>query len=279
MYKVFCNPCIIQTIIICSTIVVLAHIGVCAYRIKKQEKVKERSWASYIYGASILLTLSVVIFSYFYHKEVNVLDFISLSSAIISIILAVVTIIYSYHINSESRGQIENLNKAAADVSEATKSYSESSQKLDENIQKIIDSVTRVEETTNRIENYIADSANSDNNSSSESANSTETDKYISSTLGMTLLYGMILSKDKNKALDLTSIFKKVEIVYCIGFFIATKSAKLIDGKINLKEGKKEIQLKYYKDSIRNSVYEWIMSSNNEFVRTTKEHIDKYFDV
>ena len=67
----------------------------------------------------------------------NVLDFISLASAIISIILAVVTIVYSYFINSRSSSQIEQLNRAALDVSRATSSYDESAKSLEKNIQII----------------------------------------------------------------------------------------------------------------------------------------------
>lgn len=42
----------------------------------------------------------------------NALDFVSLASALISIILAVITIIYSFYSNSQSASQVETLNKA-----------------------------------------------------------------------------------------------------------------------------------------------------------------------
>lgn len=102
------TPCIIQTIIICCTIIIIAAIGVSAYRVYQKQS---RSWGSYIYYASILTLLGIVAFSNAFYGNRNVLDFVSLASALISIILAVVTILYSFYSNSQSAGQIETLKK------------------------------------------------------------------------------------------------------------------------------------------------------------------------
>ena len=40
------TPCILQTIIICCTIIIITIIAVSAYRIKKGQ---QRSWGAYIY--------------------------------------------------------------------------------------------------------------------------------------------------------------------------------------------------------------------------------------
>ena len=138
------TPCILQTIIICCTIIILGIIGVVAYGIKKRG---QRDWASYVFAASVFLTIGITIFSLCYCGDRNVLDFISLASAIISIILAVVTIVYSYFINSRSSGQIDQLNKAAQDVSKATLSYAESAESLQENINKILHEIKKVKQT------------------------------------------------------------------------------------------------------------------------------------
>lgn len=137
------TPSILQTIIICCTIIIAGIIAVSAYRINKQQ---QRSWASYIFSASILLVLAIVIFSYCFCKDRDVLDFISLASALISIILAIVTIIYSYFTNSRSAGQIDRLNKAAEDVSKATISYGNSAESLKKNIEKILYRIDTVEQ-------------------------------------------------------------------------------------------------------------------------------------
>lgn len=107
------TPCILQTIIICCTIIIIMAIAVSAYRVSKGQ---QRGWGSYIYYASILSIFAISIFSYCFYGNRNVLDFISLASALISIILAVITIIYSFYGNSQSASQVETLNKAAESV-------------------------------------------------------------------------------------------------------------------------------------------------------------------
>lgn len=93
------TPCILQTIIICCTIIIITVIAVSAYRVNKGQ---QRSWRSYIYYASILSIFTISIFSYCFYGNRNILDFVSLASALISIILAVITIIYSFYSNSQS---------------------------------------------------------------------------------------------------------------------------------------------------------------------------------
>lgn len=142
------TPDILHTIIICCTIIIVALIGVSAYRVYQKQP---RGWGSYIYYASLLTLLAIVVFSYEFYGNRNVLDFVSLSSALISIILAVITIIYSFYSNSQSAGQVDTLNKAAESVKNATLSYSASAESLQENINKIISAVNRVEEKTDRL--------------------------------------------------------------------------------------------------------------------------------
>ena len=79
---------VLLTIIVCCTVIVLGLIGLSAYRIKCQSK---KSWASYIFSASVILILSITIFSTCFYNNRNVLDFISLASALISIILPLYT--------------------------------------------------------------------------------------------------------------------------------------------------------------------------------------------
>ena len=105
----------------------------------------------YIFQASVLLVFAITIFSYCFCKDRNVLDFISLASALISIVLAIVTIIYSYFTNSRTSGQIEQLNKAAEDVSTATGAYSQSASELQNNIVRIIQAVDVVNQKTDKI--------------------------------------------------------------------------------------------------------------------------------
>lgn len=142
------NPCLLCAIVICTTILVLSIVALLAYRIYKA---RTCTLGGYIFQASVLLVFAITIFSYCFCKDRNVLDFISLASALISIVLAIVTIIYSYFTNSRTSGQIEQLNKAAEDVSTATGAYSQSASELKNNIVRIIQAVDVVNQKTDKI--------------------------------------------------------------------------------------------------------------------------------
>ena len=198
------TPDILQTIIICCTIIIIAAIGVSAYRVYQKQP---RSWGSYIFYASILTLLGIVAFSNTFYGNRNVLDFVSLASALISIILAVVTILYSFYSNSQSAGQVEILNNAAKTVEKATLSYSESAESLQENIKKIIDTVNRVEKKTDQIIGMTSESASGFNKNNNfrylnGDLKKFDIDSYVksyintTSPLGIMAMYACIKSKD-----------------------------------------------------------------------------------
>ena len=268
------TPNILQTIIICCTIIILGLIGVSSCRVYANNK---RTWGSYIFSASILLILAIAIFSFCFCGNRNVLDFISLASALISIILAVVTIIYSYFINSRSSGQIDQLNEAAKSVSNATLSYSNSAESLQENIQKIINAVNRVEEKTDRILNAnVAISTNKNNG-----LVDFDLEKYMegfintASILGILLLYACVMSKDKDKPFDLNELGED-NAVYCFGFFIATVSTGLINGNIDFDN--KKITIDDYIPNFKDVIINWINKNKDKSsVEDIQAKIDNYF--
>ena len=51
------TPCIVQTIIICCTIIIIALVILSGYRIKQQLK---QSWHGYVFIASILTILAII---------------------------------------------------------------------------------------------------------------------------------------------------------------------------------------------------------------------------
>ena len=268
--------CIIRTIIICCTIVILASIGVSAYRINKKV---EQSWGNYVFIASVVLVLGIAIFSYAFYGNRNVLDFISLASALISIILAIVTIVYSFYSNSRSSGQIDILNKAAQDVQNATTSYSESADSLQDNIQKIIDAVNRVEEKAD----LILDASKATTAGNNYNFANFDLNAYIlgfinvASPLGIMTLYACIKSKDKNKILQLNIIGSSETLAYCSGFLIATTSTGLITAFINFDNW--TVSTTSYIDQIKPHIDEWIArNTSNQFIIDLKEKIDKYFE-
>lgn len=227
---------ILQTIIICCTIIIIAIIGVSAYRVYQKQS---RSWGSYIYYASILTLLGIIVFSNAFYGNRNVLDFVSLASALISIILAVVTILYSFYSNSQSAGQVEILNNAAKTVEKATLSYSESAESLQENIKKIIDTVNRVEKKTDQIIGMTSESAsgfgkNNNFRYLNGDLKNFDIDLYVNSyinttsPLGIIAMYACIKSKDINKAWNLNLLTSDFNQNYCCGYLISIASVGFI---------------------------------------------------
>lgn len=274
------TPCIIQTIIICCTIIIIAAIGVSAYRVSQKQP---RSWGSYIYYASILTLLGIVVFSNAFYGNRNVLDFVSLASALISIILAVVTILYSFYSNSQSAGQIETLKKAANSVEEATLSYSESAESLQENIRKIIDAVNRVEKKTDQIMGMQSGSISVTGEGTNNHLINFDLNAYIkgyielASPVGIVAMYACIKSKDKKKDWNLDLFVSENNQFYCSGFLISTTSAGFITLTIDFSNG--NVSVSDYVGIIKGYIYSKISTSVfADDLQNIKDNIDRYFE-
>lgn len=270
------TPDILQTIIICCTIIIIATIGVSAYRVYQKQS---RSRGSYIYYASILILIGIIVFSNAFYGNRNVLDLISLASALISIILAVVTIIYSFYSNSQSAGQVEILNNAAKSVEEATLSYSESAESLQENISKIIAAVNRVEEKTDRIIDMTLGSVSGTNNHLINFDLEAYIKGYVdlASPVGVVAMYACIKSKDTNKDWNLELFTSENNQFYCSGFLISTTSAGLITLTIDFSNG--NVAVSNYVDIIKKYIFSKISTSVfAEDLQNVKNNIDRYFE-
>lgn len=270
------TPYIIQTIIICCTVIIVAAIGVSAYRVHQKQP---RSWRSYIYYASILTLLGIVVFSNAFYGNRNVLDFVSLASALISIILAVVTILYSFYSNSQSAGQVEILNNAAKSVEEATLSYSESAESLQENISKIIAAVNRVEEKTDRIIDMTLGSVSGANNHLINFDLEAYIKGYVdlASPVGVVAMYACIKSKDANKNWNLALFTSENNQFYCSGFLISTTSAGFITLTIDFSNG--NVSVSNYVEIIKKYIFSKISTSVfADDLQNVKNNIDRYFE-
>lgn len=281
------TPCIIQTIIICCTIIIIAAIGVSAYRVYQKQS---RSWGSYIYYASILTLLGIVAFSNAFYGNRNVLDFVSLASALISIILAVVTILYSFYSNSQSAGQVETLNNAAKSVERATLSYSASAESLQENIKKIIDTVNRVEAKTDKIIGMNSGSVQRpDVNNNFEyldkDFSNFNLNVYVNtfinaaSPMGIIAMYACIRSKDCNKVWNLSLFGNEAFQSYCAGFLISITSAGFIT--LNIDFSNSNVSVYNYLKEVKDSILSWISKYDFSKIEGLQEHknsVDRFFD-
>lgn len=283
--KEILTPCILQTIIICCTIISLAMIAVSAFRVWK-EKEKHDS-GTYIFITGAIVFIAIAIFSYGFYQSSEILSFISLASSLISIILAVVTIIYSFYTNNRSASQVEKLNEAADDVKVAANdvkaaatSYNESAESLQENIKKIINAIERVEQKTDKLL--------SDGNASSAGGENIlqgfDVNLYIanyikiSSPLGIMALYACIKAKEHNKSFRLELLGNDRVASYCGGFLVATISSGIISAIIDFNNNNK-VSVVTYLDNVKTCVEDWLSTAVGafDFVKELKGSIDRYF--
>lgn len=273
------TPCIMQTAIICATIVIIVAIVASAYKVNKQQRV----FGTYIYWASVLALLAIAIFSYAFYGNGKVLDFVSLASALISIILAVITIIYSFYSNSRSAGQVETLNHAADSVKKATESYSKSAISLHENISRIILAVDRVEEKTDKLLDMAISSPTERKNESLVVGNfdiGAYAEGYIraSSPMGNLAIYACVRASDANKEWNLKLFERDSHQTYCSGFLIATISAGFISATIDFDSN--SVKVREYLSPIKQSVVAWVDDfdfSHLPELKDIKKRIDEYF--
>lgn len=270
------------TIIVCTTILFLSVIALLAYRIYQK---RTCTFGSYIFLSSVLLVFAITIFSNCFCKDRNVLDFISLASALISIVLAIVTIIYSYFTNSRTSGQIEKLNKAANDVSLATGAYSQSANELQNNIVRIIQAVDDVNQKTDKIyaemaKPFTKNVAHQKNNKTTHNEFTINLDDFFqkAARLEVVVLYLCIKSMNSNKAWQVDKLFP--ELYGALGVLMTLHSTGLIT--IDIDYEKILITVHDYNQEIEAYVTQYI-----EMVRKEKDlkdineilqKIDLYFD-
>lgn len=282
------TPYILQTIIICCTIIIVSLIAVSAYRVYQKNT---RSWGSYIFSASILIILAIAIFSFCFCGNRNVLDFISLASALVSIILAVITIVYSFVINGQTSGQMDklistsdNLKSTAESVEEATGIYRQTADGLQFNVRLLQDNIERI---LNRIEKKI-DTISGDETEYEATVALKEQNKFKdkiikdfnknNSNAGAILIYLCSKIKETGQPCDLKEIFSEENVMYYLGYVIAlngigftaadvdfpTRTIKSVDIVEDLVEGAKQ---------------RFELEVDNDFMKEYKQKIDDHFAV
>ena len=282
------TPYILQTIIICCTIVILSIVAVSAYRIKKVQK---RSWGSYIFSASILIILAIAIFSFCFCGNRNVLDFISLGSALVSIILAVITIVYSFVINGQTSGQMdklistsENLKSTAESVEEATGIYRQTADGLQFNVKLLQDNIERI---LNRIEKKI-DTMSGDETEYEATVALKEQNKFKdkvikdfnknNSNAGAVLIYLCSKIKETGQPCDLKEIFSEENVMYYLGYVIALNGIGFTAADVDFSTRTiKSVDI--VEDLVEGAKQRFELEVDNGFMKEYKQKIDDHFAV
>lgn len=238
---------------------------------------------AYLFLGGVIIVIAIMIFSNIYCTNETILDFASLASAIISIILALVTIIYSFYTNGQSSSQIKKLNEAAKDVTRASQDYSKSAKSLHDNINLILESIKHVEDNTK----LILDAKENEQSRHAEvqklDSSSFDMDKYLtsfvitSSNLGLLCLYAAICSKEKEQEFPLTLLQDAGDNAeYSIGYIVASNSTSIIDVNIDFKN--RTALCKHYMDKLKPTVIDCLqMRKKNQFITQRKAEIDAFF--
>ena len=267
--------------IICLTIIILAGCLLSYFRIISKQ---QPSVVSYIFWGSVILSISIAIYSHYFYDNEKVLDFFSLASAIISIILAIITIVYSFYTNSRSNGQIEILNQSARDVQNASQSYKESADSLEANIAKIINAINRVEAKTDRILIHSLSEGSNTTNEINPQASHSEFDIRkniktfieISSQLVILAMYACILSHEKSMPFHISLLSDSYNTMYCAGFLVATAATGIVNSTIDFNTGM--INVVEYVDIAKEDIEKWLESHTLQSpLQDIRTKIDSYF--
>lgn len=281
------TPCILQTIIICASLL-LALLCIISliknlYGAKDNcENCHRRKHLSYKFIVGILIFLLVILFSHKFYANDNIFNFMSFASAIISIILAVLTIIYSYYTNETTSSSVEKLGDASnkiegtlIKVNEATQSYKTLADSLQENIHTILNTIQHVDQTAEKL--LTAQGINNKPNSKTlvESMTPDMVKNFVklSSQRGNVLMYACIKACDQNKPLLLDSIMEDGTFDYCTGFLIAAKSSGLFNLKIWANKNK-GIEVIAYHPSLKPALHDLFRDSSMKYYNEMIEKID-----
>ena len=295
------TPCILQSIIICCTaiiicVVIASVIKICVVeKRKKTLKIKDPKGCSlsgtYIFLSSVVVSIAIIIFSYSFYMEELVLDFMSLASALISIILAVITIIYSFVINGQTTGQIdklisasENLQVVGESVEEATGLYKQTADGLRHNVSLLQNNIARI---LNRIEQKI-DTMNGKEEEYEATVALKERNKFRNkiiedfnkgnSNAGAILIYLCSKIKETGQPCDLKEIFSEENVMYYLGYVIALNGIGFTAADVDFSTRTiKSVDI--VEDLVEGAKQRFELEVDNDFMKEYKQKIDDHFAV
>ncbi len=270
--------------IICATIIVLALIVLSGYRCARQAAAKDSKTLDaiikanrwyYLFIGSLIITIGIFAFSKSYHSNTQVINFLSLASSIVSIILAVVTIIYSFVTNSQTYGNVNELNSAAdglnaqaEEMGRISDSIKSATQALDDKIAQMGSSIKQVDSKAEAIMQSLSH-RNESQASEMPSGNTINVNEFVSrylnilSPMGHVALYACVLSKDHNKYFSFDVLGKEDNSsIYSWGIIVASDAAGIIDTtRLN---DRAEIICNAYIGTIKKRLMKWIENEKKD---------------
>lgn len=293
------TPCILQTIIICVSLL-LALLCITSL-IKNLKGAKDncdncdncyrKKHLSYKFVIGILIFLLVILFSHKFYANDNVFNFMSFASAIISIILAVLTIIYTYYTQGTTSSAANKIEKASAEmtkavisVQKATQAYEGSARSLQQNIGSITASLSNVEEQTNQI---LIEQMKNNQKKSSSGQTPTMSDENIrkfvdsASNFGIIALYAASLAHERNMDFNFKVIEDGDQVWYSAGFIISTSCFNLLEAVLAYNNGSLSMSVSEFSEKLKEEVKSKVekkIKNKEDFFITNKKAIDTYFE-
>lgn len=290
------TPCILQTIIICVSLL-LALLCITSL-IKNLKGAKDncgnchsKMHLSYKFIVGILIFLLIILFSHKFYSDDNIFNFLSFASAIISIILAVLTMIYTFLTQGTTSSAANKIEKASAEITkavisvqEATRAYEGSARSLQQNIGSITASLSNVEEQTKRI--LLEQMENNQKESSSgQSFNIKDKDIHSfvesASQLGTIALYAASLANEFKKDFKLNIIADLDQAWYAVGFIISTSCFNLLEAEFNYQDDNLYMSVSEFSKKLKeevNSKVEKKIKNKEDFFITNKKTVDAFFE-
>lgn len=290
------TPCILQTIIICMSLL-LALLCITSL-IKNLKGTKDncgncpsKMYLSYKFIVGILIFLLIILFSHKFYSDDNIFNFLSFASAIISIILAVLTMIYTFLTQGTTSSAANKIEKASAEITkavisvqEATQAYEDSARSLQQNIGSITASLSNVEEQTKRI--LLEQMENNQKESSSgRSFNITDKDLHSfvesASQMGTIALYAASLANEFKKDFKLNIIADLDQAWYAVGFIISTSCFNLLEAELNYRDDNLYMSVSEFSKKLKEEVKSKVekkTNNNEDFYSSNKKVIDTYFE-
>lgn len=279
------NPCLLQTIIICSAVVIVIMIVPFIIMVCKHDSDKRTLFGLYVFLTSIVLLIGISMFSFHFKECSKVLEFISLLSAIVSIILAVLTIVYSYYTSGASVRNIENVQKSAKELNntaqkldDLSKEIDEDSKKLGKNIDRILMCLDNIETHTKQITDYIDASTE---HTSKENINIGDFDNLLNNCPNMAIMFLYACGRvQHNQDIKVDKLFDgpaPFNMMYFMGLAATFKMLGLIElqiftDKFIVRVGRIDVSLSKAVEHKVNS-----MSNIDSFIKDMKEKIDYHF--
>lgn len=254
-------------------------------KISDGKNIRSSVWAPIVFMGTFMVLLGISMFSFRFSDCPILLDFMSLASAIVSIILAVLTIVYSYYTSGASVRNIENvqesakkLNNTAKKLDDLSKEIDKDSKKLGANIDRILMCLDNIETHTKQITDYIDGSTGHTGNTH---INIGDLDNLLNHCPKMAIMFLYACGKfQSNKDIKVDKLFDgpaPFNMMYFMGLAATFKMLGLIElqiftDKFIVRVGRIDVSLLKAVEQKVNS-----MSNIDSFIKDMKEKIDYHF--